>query len=600
MKEKTNCLVCGKKTKYGGKTCSRDCSDEFKKKNNREIRNCKVCKSEFYVKKNNKKEICSDNCRKIWGSIKENKENRIKKTVEAIKEKYGVEHISKIPGHKEKIKYSKLKKYGNENYNNIEKNKQTKLENHGNENYNNIEKNKQTKLENHGNENYNNREQAKSTCIKKYGVEHVLKVDFFKLKRKETLNKNFGVSYPLQSEEIKKRFKQTNLEKYGFEASSMNEGVKNKLRNCYKNKFNETKVFQLVKRNNLEILSEYKSIKNFGKLNLHYLKCLICENKFYETFANNRSPICRKCNPTYKNNSYQVILREFFNKLNLSFEENYKHLIFPFEVDFYFKDLNIAIEINGNYFHSELSGNKNKEYHKRKSELCLEKGVKLIHIFEDELVYKLDIVFSRLKNYLNKNTNNIYARKCNIKVLSTIEKNNFLQKNHIQGKCNGKIFIGLVKDGKIFSVLTMGKTRNSLGNKEKEKNVYELIRFCNLCDYNVVGGFSKLLKFFIKEYNPIKVITYADIRWSGLNHENTVYNKNGFKFISITNPNYWYVEKKDYLKRYHRYTFRKSKLIDICKTKSINYKNKTEWQIAQELNMDRIWDCGSMKFEMDL
>jgi glycosyltransferase involved in cell wall biosynthesis len=27
-------------------------------------------------------------------------------------------------------------------------------------------------------------------------------------------------------------------------------------------------------------------------------------------------------------------------------------------------------------------------------------------------------------------------------------------------------------------------------------------------------------------------------------------------------------------------------------------KNKTEWEIMQEKSFDRIWDCGSMKFEM--
>ena len=29
-------------------------------------------------------------------------------------------------------------------------------------------------------------------------------------------------------------------------------------------------------------------------------------------------------------------------------------------------------------------------------------------------------------------------------------------------------------------------------------------------------------------------------------------------------------------------------------------KNLTEWEIARNNNMDRIWDCGSMKFELTI
>lgn len=104
-----------------------------------------------------------------------------------------------------------------------------------------------------------------------------------------------------------------------------------------------------------------------------------------------------------------------------------------------------------------------------------------------------------------------------------------------------------------------------------------------------------MLKHFIKKHSPFKIETYADIRWSGVNPENTVYNKNGFSFLHITPPNYWYIDKKNYLHRYHRYNFRKDVLI-----KEGFSKEKTEWEIMKEKNYDRIWDCGSMKFELKL
>jgi hypothetical protein len=143
--------------------------------------------------------------------------------------------------------------------------------------------------------------------------------------------------------------------------------------------------------------------------------------------------------------------------------------------------------------------------------------------------------------------------------------------------------------------MTFGKKRKSLGNKNINTDEYELIRFCNKKYITVVGGFSKLLKFFIDKMKPYKIETFADIRWSGINPMNTVYYKNGFKYIAKTPPNYWYIKTDRYLNRYHRFVFRKDVLV-----KEGFDKNMTEWEIMKIKGYDRIWDCGSLKFELVL
>jgi hypothetical protein len=140
--------------------------------------------------------------------------------------------------------------------------------------------------------------------------------------------------------------------------------------------------------------------------------------------------------------------------------------------------------------------------------------------------------------------------------------------------------------------MTFGKKRKSLGNKIINNNEYELVRFSNKKFTNVVGGFSKMLNFFIKKYNPSKIETFADIRWSGINYLRTVYHKNGFKFIGKTPPNYWYIKNDKYSNRHHRFAFRKDVLV-----KEGYDKNLTEWEIMKIKGYDRIWDCGSLKFE---
>jgi hypothetical protein len=109
----------------------------------------------------------------------------------------------------------------------------------------------------------------------------------------------------------------------------------------------------------------------------------------------------------------------------------------------------------------------------------------------------------------------------------------------------------------------------------------------NVPVFTVIGGFTKLLRYFIKKYNPIKITTYADFSISNGN----VYLKNGFSFIKNTNPNYHYFLNN---KRINRFNFTKQKLV-----KKGHDKNKTEKEIMFEIGYLRLYDCGSMKFEMD-
>lgn len=66
----------------------------------------------------------------------------------------------------------------------------------------------------------------------------------------------------------------------------------------------------------------------------------------------------------------------------------------------------------------------------------------------------------------------------------------------------------------------------------------------------------------------------------------------GFKYISTTEPNYWYFNTVELI-RYHRYTFRK----DVLVKKGYDI-SKTEKQIMSELGYLRIYDVGQLKYEL--
>jgi hypothetical protein len=561
------------------------------------IKKCITCEKNFNPGKHKNTLNCSKECFKVYSE--KTKDSRMTATFKAIQEKYGVDHPSKIKGFAEKTKKTKLEKYGDENYNNREQSEKTCEEKYGVKNTmqidENILKSKKTKLGKYGNENYNNREQAEKTCEEKYGVQH-------HMQREESLNKmiktnktKYSVNFTTLLPKYKEKVKKGNQEKYGTDFFFSSEAHLEKTR--------EEKIKRLKKlldENNL-VFDEKKYIKLRNKNEdsikyIHYeITCKNCNNTFPSTLKNT-SPICRNCYPIAVNSKIELEFREFLTSKEIHFLSNNKSLIKPFEIDIYLPNENLAFEINGNYFHSEIGGDKDKYYHILKSKLCQDKGIKLIHIFEDEWLFKKDIIKSRVLNMLKKTSNKIYARKCEIRELKNDTKSNFLNENHIQGNSIDKYRYGLFYKNELVSSMSFSNLRKSLGNK-KEERTFELIRFANKNNTNVVGGFSKLLNHFLKKIKPKKIISYADIRWSGLDFEKTVYSKNGFKFVDYTKPNYFYINKKDYLNRTHRFSLRKDILMEMFPESN---PQKSEWQIAMKNGFDRIWDCGTMKFELIL
>ena len=261
------------------------------------------------------------------------------------------------------------------------------------------------------------------------------------------------------------------------------------------------------------------------------------------------------------------------------------------ELDIYLPDYNLAIEFNGLYWHNEYS--KENNYHLLKTEECLTKGITLIHIFEDEWLNKKDIVKSRILYLLNKISFNrrIYARKCYIKEIDSITAKRFLERNHIQGFVGAKIHIGLFikieNKEYLVSYMSFGSLRKNLGNINVNENYYELLRFCNTITYSVIGGASKLLKYFEKKYKPEKIISYADRRWSNGN----LYEKLGFTLSHKSKPNYFYI---DGLKRINRFNFRKDILISKYNC-SIEISEKEFCR--EHLGLSRIYDCGNLVYE---
>ncbi len=339
--------------------------------------------------------------------------------------------------------------------------------------------------------------------------------------------------------------------------------------------------FDVIKES---IISEGYRILTKNYYNSNQILELICPigHKYYVSWNNwkHKYSRCTACSGNGASNQ-EVLIRDFIVDMGFNIVRNDREIIAPLELDIVIPEKKIAIEYCGLYWHSELMG-KDRNYHINKLDKCTKNGYRLITIFEDEFFDNQAIVFSRISNILGvyNNVNRVYARKCYIKEIPVSEAREFCIKNHIQGYTGSSVKLGSFFMGKLISVMTFSKPSLSKGYRKNIKYMYELSRFCSKKNTIVVGMASKFIKFFIRNHNCSILFTYADRRWSVGN----LYEKIGFKFDSVTTPNYWYFKNK---KKIHRFALRK---------KEDEPKDISEWELRKAQGWNRIWDCGNLKY----
>lgn len=512
-----------------------------------------------------------------------NKCNSLKRK-ETCLEKWGVDNPMKSEEVKSKLKNSLEKKFGVDSFSKTEEFK---------------EKYKATCMLNWGVDNSFKSEIIKSKIkdknIEKFGVEYPQQNEYVRAKTTETFLKKFGGLRYSQTKECKEKVKETSLMKWGVDNYSKTEEFKSKVKETSLNNwgvvsFTKTEEFKSMTRKKREGLTKLKYEKLIGSdfevLEYTGSNFTIVHSSCQREFEINRDLlyqrhnlgvcICTKClevSVGYSN--MELEMQDFLNSLGITYIIKDRTVLNGKELDIYLPEFKLAIEMNGVYWHSEIY--LEKGYHRDKTINCREKGVSLLHVWEDDWKYKRPIVKSIILNKLNLGSKKIWARKCQIKEVSAKEASRFLEENHIQGSCGSKIKLGLYSESELISLMTFG---NRFTNGKKE---WELIRFCNKVNWNIVGGASKLFMSFLQKFEG-EIVSYADISlFSG-----QLYNKLGFKKVSFSEPNYFWVV--DGIRR-HRFNFNKKRLIELG-----HDANKSESEIMHGLGHYRVFSCGQEKW----
>lgn len=291
--------------------------------------------------------------------------------------------------------------------------------------------------------------------------------------------------------------------------------------------------------------------------------------------ANNISKLNKYPN---KETVLEVTIRSILDSIGVFYEQNNRSILKPKELDFYIPSKKIAIEANGNYWHS-TAANLDIFHIYNKYKLCDENNIRLITIFEDEICNNVDIVKNRIISILKGNKIVFGARNTNIQVISSSIGRAFLKKTHIQGAGTNSVYLGAFYEQQLVAVMSFSHPSVAKG---KAKAEWELNRFASIS--NIPGVASKLFKFFERAYKPKSVISYADLRWNTGN----LYTRLGFVYTHSSKPNYWYTTgKKD---RVHRYSYTKHKLLELYPQEDIK---QTEREIAEKHGLYRLYDCGN-------
>lgn len=279
----------------------------------------------------------------------------------------------------------------------------------------------------------------------------------------------------------------------------------------------------------------------------------------------------------YEKEIYNLVPNATLHRRNL-LQDNSNSI---FEIDIFSSDKNIGIEFNGNYWHSELY--KDKYYHLNKVQLANKNGIRLIHIYEYEVLKNKQRIYDFIADLFCDKTK-IYARNTEIKFVDTVVEREFLNRYHVQGYTNSQLALGLYYNNQLCMLMTFVKPRFN-SNYE-----WEILRLCARHGMVVVGGAQKLFAAFINEYTPTSVVSYCNIdKFTG-----GIYDKLGFSILSKNiEPNYvWFNNiTKDVLTRYQ---CQKHKLIENGFVDANTPLSEND--IMYSLNYNKIYDSGNITY----
>lgn len=411
--------------------------------------------------------------------------------------------------------------------------------------------------------------------------------------KKQTMLQRHGVEYTGQSEELRKKMQQTCTQRYGvenvFQDNEMQQTIRKQNRKRYgvENVMFVPEVKEKHRQSLLKVRYEHRGIPQ--KLNdrswlvqQHHKNKKSLQQIAEELGLKDRTSISRKLvgfdieiQRFFQSTGEREIFTFLTEELHLNVIQQDRKILEGQEIDMYIPEYQLGIEYCGIFWHSEQQS-KNKNYHKNKQQKCQQQGILLLTIFEDEWKQRQLQVKNKIRSLVNKDDRKkINARQTDIIIVNGNIKASFFEQNHIQGDGPSSINIGLTYKDQLVAVMGF----------IQQKDLFYLNRYAT--SQRVIGGFSKLLKYFQTHYQWKEIVSFADLRWS----DGNLYKKTGWKLDKVIPPDYYY--SFDGRTRYHKFNFRRKNLSRLLENFDPNLSEK---QNCDNNGVLRIWDCGKQRW----
>ena len=383
-------------------------------------------------------------------------------------------------------------------------------------------------------------------------------------KRRNTNMKTFGSISPLGSAEVQDKVRHTNIIRYGVPCVFSCAPIRARSQEQKRQHWIRHRVSVLS--STVRLLSPETDALN--KNTDLIWECVACRAKFTSNLDDGKTPKCSVCTPPLKIGSkLSAALVQMFDWRLGPCKVNDRTEIAPLEIDFWFNDKKIGVEVHGLYWHSDAVLGEKKDF--KKANVAKERNVRVLQFYEDEVREKTNIVLSIVNAAADIHNRVLYARKCSVRKIEHSSYFSFCDENHLQGGCSASIRYGLFLDDELIAVIGLSKARFKFGD-------YEIVRFCQKLNTKIHGAFSKLLKHSTAGLHGT-LVTYADRRiFTGAS-----YPASGFVFKHETQPGFWFT---DFSRRFNRMRFQKHRLAEADR-------------IAIEAGrISKIYDCGQLVF----
>ena len=188
--------------------------------------------------------------------------------------------------------------------------------------------------------------------------------------------------------------------------------------------------------------------------------------------------------------------------------------IISMELDLWYPDKKLAIEYNGDYWHSTRH-KRNGKLHLRKLSLCQDKGIRIINIFERD--WRNKDLRPKILTHLNRifYPERFQMPEGDIKNVPKSLKTDFEEKYNLEGSCVSSNSIGMHKNGELVCVLSYNI---------KSKKCY-IKRFTTNCAY--LENYDKLFSYIKDKYKLPIILRYDNRYYDGtfLNENFTFYQR---------------------------------------------------------------------------